>query len=94
MAVEKAYAVKLKVVIVGRDANGVAKRTPMAMDSDIVRLAVTMGARIVDEGTVNNTNTPTPESTNQAAQGQPEINPPETNPMERRSGDTDPDPAG
>ncbi len=94
MAVEKAYAVKLKVVIVGRDANGAAKRTPMAMDSDIVRLAVTMGARIVDEGTVNNTNTPTPESTNQAAQGQPEINPPETNPMERRSGDTDPDPAG
>lgn len=94
MAVEKAYAVKLKVVIVGRDANGAAKRTPMAMDSDIVRLAVTMGARIVDEGTVNNTNTPTPESTNQAAQGQPEINPPETNPMERRSGDADPDPAG
>ena len=43
MAVEKAYDVKLKVVIAGRDANGAAKRTPMAMDSDIVRLAVTMG---------------------------------------------------
>ncbi|HIK97963.1 MAG TPA: DNA polymerase III subunit gamma/tau [Dehalococcoidia bacterium] len=89
MAVEKAYAVKLKVVIAGRDSNGAAKRASMAMDSDIVRLAITMGARIVDEGTVNNTNAATPEPANQPAPDQPEISPPETNPRE-----TDPDPAG
>jgi len=89
MAVEKAYAVKLKVVIVGRDSNGAAKRTPTAMDSDIVRLAVTMGARIVDEGTVSNTNTETPEPANQPPPDQPEISSPEANPRE-----TDPDPAG
>ena len=94
MAVEKAYDVKLKVVIAGRDANGAAKRTPMAMDSDIVRLAVTMGARIVDEGTVSNTNTPPAEPTNQPAPDLPKISPPETNPMETRSGETDPDPSG
>ena len=94
MAVEKAYDVKLKVVIAGRDANGAAKRTPMAMDSDIVRLAVTMGARIVDEGTVSNTNTPPAEPTNQPAPDLPKISPPETNPMETRSGEIDPDPSG
>jgi DNA polymerase-3 subunit gamma/tau len=94
MAVEKAYDVKLKVVIAGRDANGAAKRTPMAMDSDIVRLAVTMGARIVDEGTVSNTNTPPAEPTNHPAPDLPKISPPETNPMETRSGETDPDPSG
>ena len=94
MAVEKAYDVRLKVVIAGRDANGAAKRTPMAMDSDIVRLAVTMGARIVDEGTVSNTNTPPAEPTNQPAPDLPKISPPETNPMETRSGETDPDPSG
>jgi DNA polymerase-3 subunit gamma/tau len=88
-AVESAYAVKLKVVIAGRDSNGAAKRTPTAMDSDIVRLAVTMGARIVDEGTVNNTNTATPESANQPAPDQPETSSPETGPA-----DTDPNPAG
>ncbi|MCX8251123.1 MAG: DNA polymerase III subunit gamma/tau [Dehalococcoidia bacterium] len=89
VAVEKAYAVKLNVVIAGRDSNGAAKRTSMAMDSDIVRLAVTMGARIVDEGTVSNTNAVTPEPANQPAPDQPEISPPETNPR-----GTDPDPAG
>jgi hypothetical protein len=88
-AVESAYAVKLKVVIAGRDSNGAAKRTPTAMDSDIVRLAVTMGARIVDEGTVSNTNTATPESANQPAPDQPETSSPETGPA-----DTDPNPAG
>ncbi len=88
-AVESAYAVKLKVVIAGRDSNGAAKRTPTAMDSDIVRLAVTMGARIVDEGTVSNTNTATPESANQPAPNQPETSSPETGPA-----DTDPNPAG
>jgi len=59
------------------------------MDSDIVRLAVTMGARIVDEGTVSNTNTETPEPANQPPPDQPEISSPEANPRE-----TDPDPAG
>jgi hypothetical protein len=88
-AVEKAYAVKLKVVIAGRDSNGAAKKTPTAMDSDIVRLAVTMGARIVDEGTIANTNTGTPEPTNQPAPDKPETSPEESSP-----GEPDPNQAG
>jgi hypothetical protein len=54
-AVENAYGVKLKVVIAGRDSNGAAKKTTTAMDSHIVRAAVTMGARIVDEGNAGGT---------------------------------------
>ena len=50
-AVENAYGVKLKVVIAGQGSNREAKNTTTAMDSHIVRAAVTMGARIVDEGT-------------------------------------------
>jgi hypothetical protein len=94
IAVEKAYAVKLKVVIVGRDSNGAAKKTPTAMDSDIVRLAVTMGARIVDEGTVSNTNTANPEPTNQPAPDKPAPGSPETNPAETGPAEPDPNPAG
>ena len=104
IAVEKAYALKLKVVIAGRDSNGAAKKTPTAMDSDIVRLAVTMGARIVDEGTVGKTNTATPEPANQPTPDQPEPKSPdpgspetiprESNPGETGSAETDPNPAG
>ena len=52
-SVEKAYDVKLKVVITGRGDGGPAKKTQSAMDSPLVRAAVTMGARIVDEGAVS-----------------------------------------
>jgi len=93
MAVEKAYAVKLKVVLAGRDSNGAAKKTPTAMDSDIVRLAVTMGARIVDEGTVGITNTATPEPVNKPAPDQPDPGSPETNPRETGPGEPALDPA-
>ncbi len=99
IAVEKAYALKLKVVIVGRDSNGAAKKTPTAMDSDIVRLAVTMGARIVDEGTVGKTNTATPEPANQPAPDQPEPKSPdpgspESGPRDPGPPETNPNPSG
>jgi DNA polymerase-3 subunit gamma/tau len=69
-AVEKAYAVKLKVEIAGRDSNGSGKKTTTAMDSAIVRAAVTMGARILDEGSAVN-----PGSTEQAEPVQPNTDP-------------------
>ena len=53
--VEKAYEVKLKVVIAGREDGGPARNAQTAMDSPLVRAAVTMGARIVDEGATPNT---------------------------------------
>ena len=62
-AVEKAYDVKLKVVIVGRDEGGPARKAQTAMDSPLVRAAVTMGARIVDEGAVSDTTDSDPEAT-------------------------------
>ena len=55
MAVENAYGVKLNVVVLGRDSNGVTQKTTTAMDSHIVRAAVTMGARIVNEGAADGT---------------------------------------
>ena len=62
-AVEKAYDVKLKVVIVERDDGGPARKAQTAMDSPLVRAAVTMGARIVDEGAVSDTTGSDPEAT-------------------------------
>ena len=66
-AVENAYGVKLKVVIAGRDSNGDAKNTTTAMDSHIVRAAVTMGARIVDEGTTGGAGAARAEPSNESA---------------------------
>lgn len=80
-AVENAYGVKLKVVVAGRDPNGAARKTTTAMDSHIVRAAVTMGARIVDEGDVGSTG---PASSEPETQADPETNTP----------GSDPDPAG
>jgi DNA polymerase-3 subunit gamma/tau len=89
-AVEKAYAVKLKVEIAGRDSNGPAKKITTAMDSAIVRAAVTMGARILDEGSAVNPGSPKPAEP--AAPVQPDTGPnTDTNP-DSNQGTGTPDP--
>lgn len=66
-AVENAYGVKLNVVVLGRDSNGVTQKTTTAMDSHIVRAAVTMGARIVNEGAADGTASRGPDVENSAS---------------------------
>ncbi|MFP6679034.1 MAG: DNA polymerase III subunit gamma/tau [Dehalococcoidia bacterium] len=66
-AVENAYGVKLNVVVLGRDSNGVTQKTTTAMDSHIVRAAVTMGARIVNEGAADGTASTSPDVENSAS---------------------------
>ncbi|HCV27322.1 MAG TPA: hypothetical protein DGB32_03245 [Dehalococcoidia bacterium] len=86
-AVENAYAVKLKVVIARQDANGELQKPTTAMDSHIVRAAVTMGARILDEGSVSSGG-----PAKSAPTDTPETNTPDTNAPEANA--TNPNQAG
>ncbi len=86
-AVENAYAVKLKVVIARQDANGELQKPTTAMDSHIVREAVTMGARILDEGSVSSGG-----PAKSAPTDTPETNTPDTNAPEANA--TNPNQAG